>query len=102
MTITRDAVLEALKGVSTPSGTDLVESGVVRALNVDEGNVRFVMEIAPSDAEAYGAVKTAAETALQGIGVEAVQIVMTGHSAPSKPAAPTGEAPPDLKPQKTQ
>ena len=101
MTITRDAVLEALKGVSTQSGTDLVESGVVRALNVDEGNVRFVMEIAPSDAEAYGAVKTAAETAMQGIGVEAVQIVMTGHSAPSKPAAPAGEAPPDLKPQKT-
>jgi len=101
VTITRDAVLEALKGVSTPSGTDLVESGVVRALNVDAGSVRFVMEIAPSDAEAYGAVKTAAETALQGIGVEAVQIVMTGHSAPSKPAAPAGEAPPDLKPQKT-
>ena len=50
MTITRDAVLEALKGVSTPSGTDLVESGVVLALNVDAGSVRFVMEIAPSDA----------------------------------------------------
>lgn len=99
MSIERDAILAALKTVKdTISGTDIVTSGVMRALNIDAGVVRFVLEIDPSKASEYEIIKQNAETVLQDIqGVEKVSIVVTGHSnaAPpnlggSKPAAPTG------------
>ena len=48
MTVTRDAVLTALRGMTDPaSGRDFVEAGLARALNVADGAVRFVMEIDP-------------------------------------------------------
>ncbi len=95
MTLTRDTVTAALKTVTDPiAGSDIMASGVVRALNVDDtGAVRFVMEIAPSHAKAYEAVKAQAEAALKALdGIGSVSIVLTGHSEPA--------APPDLKPQR--
>ena len=66
MTASRDAVLTALKTVTDPAtGTDIVASGVMRALNVDDaGAVRFVMEIPPAQAKAYEEAKALAEAAL--------------------------------------
>ena len=90
MATTRDAVIAALKTIDDPvAGGDIMASGVVRALNVDDaGAVRFVLEIPPSAATAYGAVKDAAEAALKALGAPQVSIVLTGH---------TDKAPPDLK-----
>ncbi|MGB0440908.1 MAG: iron-sulfur cluster assembly protein, partial [Paracoccaceae bacterium] len=100
MAAQREAVLAALKQITDPvAGTDIVASGVMRALNVDaEGAVRFVLEIAPSHLTAYEAVKAQAETAVGALnGVSKVSIVLTGHSEtpppdlrPSRPAAPKG------------
>ncbi|MEO1549327.1 MAG: Mrp/NBP35 family ATP-binding protein [Pseudomonadota bacterium] len=91
MSVEREAVLAALKTITDPvAGTDIVASGVMRALNVDGDTVRFVLEIAPSQAEAYEAVKAKAEATLAALdGVSKVSIVLTGHS---------DTAPPDLKP----
>ncbi len=94
----RDQILEVLKTIADPAGGDIVSSGVMRALNVDGGTVRFVMEIAPSQAQAYSAVQARAEEALKALdGVDQVSIVLTGHSdkappdlKPSRPAAPKG------------
>ncbi|MCV6594939.1 MAG: Mrp/NBP35 family ATP-binding protein [Silicimonas sp.] len=94
MSALREAVQTALKTIEDPvAGGDIMASGVVRALNVeDNGAVRFVLEIAQSQAEAYGAVKARAEAVLGALeGVESVSIVMTG---------PTAKAPPDLKPSR--
>ncbi|CUH80777.1 Mrp/NBP35 family ATP-binding protein [Tropicibacter naphthalenivorans] len=92
MAITREDVLTALKAIQDPSGSDIVSAGVVRALNVDEaGAVRFVMEIAPSQAKAYEAIKAQAEAALKALGAASTAIVLTGHS---------DKAPPDLKPSR--
>lgn len=91
----REAVLDVLKSIADVVGEgDIVSAGVVRALNVgDDGKVRFVMEIAPSAASAYEAVKTDAEAKLMALDeITEVSIVMTGHSAQP--------APPQLKPQK--
>ena len=88
--MTREDILNALKGVADPAGGDIVSSGVVRALNVDGTDVRFVLEIDPARAEAYEPVKAQAEAALAALGATA-NIVMTAHST---------QAPPDLKPQK--
>ncbi|MEM1073564.1 MAG: Mrp/NBP35 family ATP-binding protein, partial [Pseudomonadota bacterium] len=94
MNISRETVLGALKTVSDPvSGTDIVSAGVIRALNVDDsGAVRFVMEIARSEAERYGVTKAQAEAALSGAGVKQMQIALTAHA--------TKAAPPELKPQR--
>ncbi|MDJ0638764.1 MAG: Mrp/NBP35 family ATP-binding protein [Paracoccaceae bacterium] len=95
MALDRDSVTAALKTITDPvAGGDIVASGVVRALNLsDDGAVRFVMEIPPSQAQAYEAVKAEAEAALAKLdGVSQVSIVMTGHTAPA--------APPDLKPSR--
>ncbi|MFG6592400.1 iron-sulfur cluster carrier protein ApbC [Sulfitobacter sp. 1A12157] len=95
MTASREAVLTALKTVTDPAtGTDIVASGVMRALNVDDaGAVRFVMEIPPAQAKAYEEAKTQAEAALAQVeGVSKVSIVLTGHSEKAPP--------PDLKPQR--
>lgn len=93
MSATREQVLEILKAIKDPgANADIVASGVVRALQVDGGTVRFVMEIAPQQAEAFGAIKAQAEKALNKLdGIESVSIVMTGH---------TEKAPPDLKPNR--
>ncbi|MEX5727193.1 ATP-binding protein involved in chromosome partitioning [Rhodovulum iodosum] len=90
MSLTREAVLEVLKGIANPAtGTDLVASDMVRALTVEEGRVRFVLEIAPDQGAAMEPVRKQALAALEEIaGAGNVTVVLTAHSAP---------APPDLK-----
>jgi len=93
--VTRDTITQALKQIADPvAGADIMASGVVRALNVDDtGAVRFVMEIPPSRAQDYEAVKARAETVLRALdGVTQVSIVLTGHTEKAPP--------PDLKPQR--
>ena len=92
LSLTREQVLEALKNIAPESGTDIVTSGVMRALNVDGASVRFVMEIDPAQAEAYVPVKTKAEDMLKSMGAADISVVMTAHKSAS--------APPDLKVQK--
>ena len=48
---TREAVLAELKQITDPvSGQDIVAAGLVRALTVEDGSVRFVLEIDPAAA----------------------------------------------------
>jgi len=90
VTLTRDAVLTALKDLRDPvGGDDIVSAGIVRALTVEDGAVRFVLEVAPDKAQAYGPVRDAAEAAVKALGATSVSAVMTAHSAPKPP--------PDLK-----
>ena len=91
MSVTREAALERLKAVTDPvSGKDLVSAGLVRALSVENGAVRFVMEIDPADAERMEAARAEAEAALREMGAESVAVAMTAHAAAAKP--------PDLRP----
>ena len=91
MTVSRESVLELLAGIADPSGQgNIVERGVVRALNVEDGNVRFVLEIDPKMADAYKPVQAEAEARLKSLpGVEKTSVVMTAHQVKSPP--------PDLK-----
>ncbi len=89
MALSRDAVLEALKTIAAPGGENIVEAGLVRALDVTDGAVRFVMEV--SAPEPYLPIKAEAEEKLAGLGAGPVSIVMTAHSKPTPP--------PDLKPR---
>ena len=91
MTITRDTVIATLKTIEDPAtGTDIMAAGLVRALSVEDNNVRFVFEVAPSIASQMEPVRAAAEAALKAMqGIGKVSAIMTAHSAPA--------APPDLK-----
>ncbi|WP_073035467.1 iron-sulfur cluster carrier protein ApbC [Roseovarius pacificus] len=93
MALTRESVLEALKGIADPvRGGDIVASGAMRGLNVEGSTVRFVLEIDPAKAEAYEPARASAEAAVKALeGVAEVSAVLTAHSA---------KAPPDLKPQR--
>ena len=88
MTISREDVLACLKAIKAPSGADLVEAGLVRALSVEEGAVRFVMEV--DKPEPFMAAKAEAEEKLAALGAKPVSIVMTAHAQKAPP--------PDLKP----
>ncbi len=94
MSITRDAVLDALKTLKDPvSGSDIVAAGIVRALTLEGANVRFVLEIDPAKSDLYTPIRAEAEAVVAGLtGVEKVSALMTAHS--------TKAPPPDLKPNK--
>jgi ATP-binding protein involved in chromosome partitioning len=92
VSVSRDDVLAVLKTISDPhSGQNIMAAGLVRALSVDDGNVRFVFEVVPALAPKLEAVRAAAETALKALpGIGTVSAIMTAHT--------TAAAPPDLKP----
>ncbi len=86
----REDVLAVLKTIDAPGGGDIVSAGLVRALSVDGGEARFVMEIAPSQATVMTPVRDAAEAALSAMpGMVKATVLLTAHS---------DKAPPDLKP----
>ena len=89
MSVTREDVLKVLAAVTDPvGGKDIVSAGMVRALTVADGAVRFVLEIDPARAQRMETARSEAEARLKALeGVGSVSIVMTAHSAP----------PPDLK-----
>ena len=95
MSVSRKQVLDALGQIKTPDGRDIVSAGMVRALAVEDGAVRFVLEVPAGSAEAMAPVRDAAQSALEALdGVRSVSAPMTAPAAPP-------QAPPDLgtKPQ---
>lgn len=91
MSFDREDVLTALKGIQNPTtGTDLITSDIVRALTVDAGKVRFVMEVDPAQSKAMEPVRQTAVEAVERLaGAGNVSALLTAHSAPKPP--------PDLK-----
>ena len=104
MNVTRDQVMSALARIALPDGGDLVSRDMIRALGVDGGAVRFVIE-APDAAIARTMEphRAAAESVVRALpGVTAVSAILTAHG-PSVPGARTasvapspGGAPPSL------
>ena len=87
MSVDRDAVMRVLGGVALPSGGDLVSRDLIRALMVEGGAVRFVIEAAtPEEARALAPAQAEAEARLKALpGVDSVQVVMTAHGPAAKP-----------------
>ncbi|WP_413867964.1 Mrp/NBP35 family ATP-binding protein [Albidovulum sp.] len=92
MTVTREAVLQSLSRIVLADGGTLVSRDLVRALSVEGGMVRFVIE-APdaAKARAMAPVRDAAEAAVRALpGVTGASVVLTAHG-------PAEKAPPSLK-----
>ena len=89
-----DAVTNALSGVRHPaSGRDIVSSGRVQQLEIDEeGRVRFAFHLKPDDP---GSLVKSARTAAGGVrGVSGVRVnVQLPKSAPARAPTPAGSSP---------
>ncbi|WP_323041381.1 Mrp/NBP35 family ATP-binding protein [Gemmobacter sp.] len=91
MQVTRENVLGVLSSIALPGGGDPVSRDMIRALAVEGGEIRFVLEVSGADqARALAPVQAEAEARLRALpGVTRVSVVMTAPTA--------GKAPPDLK-----
>lgn len=94
MTVERGEILGKLKKVAAPGGGDLVSRDLVRAIQISDRSVRFVIEAATADeARLLEAARTEAEKAVGQIaGVDRVTAVLTAHGP-----APAAPKPPSLK-----
>ena len=92
MTPTRESVLHALNAVRLPDGRSVVAADIVRALVVEGGAVRFVLEAENATAaQAMAPVRAQAEAAIAALpGVDRVSVALTAHSgsSPDKGPAP--------------
>ncbi|MCV2881317.1 Mrp/NBP35 family ATP-binding protein [Actibacterium sp. XHP0104] len=96
----RRVILDTLGRVSLPDGGDLVSRDLVRALSVESGVVKFVIEVADAtQARSYESVLKAAEAALMALPeVSQVSAVLTAHGgATRQPPAAKGAVAPALK-----
>lgn len=93
MVLTRETVLAVLNNIQDPvSSQDIQSAGLVRALTVESGAVRFVMEIDPAKSDLYEPIRVDAEAQIKGLdGCVSVSIVLTAHE---------NKKPPDLKTKK--
>ena len=94
MSVSREAVVAALKTVPAPGGEqDVMAADMIRALNVDGSTVRFVVE--GDSAETVEAARAAAEAAVRAVdGVETVMAVGTAHGPAAAPAGAAAKGPP--------
>jgi len=90
MPVTAVEIRSALERVALPDGENLISADLVRALTVDGGQIRFVIEApSPEIAKLMEPVRKAAEAVVADVpGVDSVSVALTAHG-PSK-APPQG------------
>lgn len=93
MAVTQSDVLAALKVLKLQDGRDVVEADFVRAVSVEGGAVRFVLEVPPELGPSMEPVRQAAEQIVSRMdGVDSASVLLTAHGP-----APKAPEPPQLK-----
>ncbi len=94
MAVKRGDVVQALEGLALPGGGTLASSDMLRALTIESGVVRFVIEAPdPEQARALEGVRRAAEELVAGLpGVTQAQVLLTAH-APDTEGKPAPQGP---------
>ncbi|MCV2893319.1 Mrp/NBP35 family ATP-binding protein [Lentibacter sp. XHP0401] len=87
---TKEQILAELDRLLLPDGRGLAQADMVRAVTVDGGAVRFVIEAAsPEDAAKMEPIRKAAVELVEKLdGVESASAVLTAHGAQAAPKAP--------------
>ncbi len=90
MSVTKSDVEAALARINLPDGRSLVAHDLVRALTVEDGTVRFVIEAPNAEvARAMGPLRDAAEKLVSELpGVTKATVALTAHGPAVKPSAP--------------
>ena len=87
MSVDREAVLAALRGVVDPArGADIVSADMVRGVSVKGSAVGFSIEVDPRRGAQLEPLRKAAESAVRALpGVESATVVLTAHSEAPAP-----------------
>jgi ATP-binding protein involved in chromosome partitioning len=95
MSVSKEEVQDVLRKIALPDGGDLISRDFVRALNIRENIVQFVIEAPnPDIARLMEPLRKMAEAAVAGLaGVDSVQVALTAHESAPAPKS----APPNLK-----
>ncbi len=95
MTVSPEAALKEISDIALPDGRSLGEVDIVRALTVEAGVVRFVLEVADAAmARLLAPVEAEARRRLQALpGILTVQIVMTAVRESGQRGGVAGPAP---------
>ncbi|MDF0599736.1 Mrp/NBP35 family ATP-binding protein [Psychromarinibacter sp. C21-152] len=98
MTVDPKEIRQVLSRIALPDGGDPVTKDMVRALSVDGGAVRFVLEAESAEsASKLEDVRRQCEEAVAGMpGVQSASVVLTAHVPAAPQQKPRQEAP-DLK-----
>ncbi|WP_304618090.1 Mrp/NBP35 family ATP-binding protein [Paracoccus sp. (in: a-proteobacteria)] len=101
MSITRETVLGEIADIALPQGGVLGKADILRALTIEDGVVRFVLEVADAEAaRALAGVEAEARARLSRLpGIRQVQVVMTAPAAPAPALKIGGHARPQAGPQ---
>ncbi|WP_295317494.1 Mrp/NBP35 family ATP-binding protein [Roseobacter sp.] len=92
MSVTKAEIEAALGRVALPDGRSLIEHDLIRALSIEGGEVRFVIEApTPEVARQMGPLRDAAEKLVSELpGVSRASVALTAHGpAEKKPAPPS-------------
>ena len=101
MALTKDSVLEALRKVAPSAGQDVVAKGLIHALAVESGVVRFVLEGAP--AAELQALRPVLEAAVRDLPeVTQVTIVVPAASGAAEPPRFGGHPKPQAGPERVK
>ncbi|MFT6023822.1 MAG: ATP-binding protein involved in chromosome partitioning [Ascidiaceihabitans sp.] len=94
MSVSKESILEALGRVGLPNGETLVSRDMIRAINIQDDTVNFVIEApTPEVAAQMEPARKAAEAVVMELdGVSKVTVALTAHG-PAAPKTP----PPSLK-----
>src|SRR5205823_13043707 len=92
MAVTENQVKNALTEVKYPGfSRDIVSFGLVKSINIDNGDVRVQLALATSDPNIPATIKHDAETRLRGIpGVQNAKVLIDIHAPPAGAGAGVG------------
>jgi ATP-binding protein involved in chromosome partitioning len=90
--ISEEQIKDALKAVKYPGfSRDIVSFGLVKSINVDNGEVKVQLALATNDPNVPATIKNDAEKALRGIGgVESAKVLIDIHAPPAGTGAGIG------------
>ena len=91
MSPSREDIMATLGAIPVADGGTLVSRDLIRALMIEGGQVRFVIEAAtPDQARALESARAAAETAIRALpGITSVQVLLTAHGPAAKAPPPS-------------
>ena len=92
MSVSEEQVKNALKSVKYPGFTrDIVSFGLVKSVNIDDGEVKVQIALATNDPNVPAAIKNDAEQALRKIeGVRSAKVLIDIHAPPAGAGASMG------------
>src|SRR6266487_5445388 len=85
MSILKERAMNALKSVKYPGFTrDIVSFGLVKSVNIDNGEVKVQLALATNDPNVPAAIKNDAEQALRNVeGVQSAKVLIDIHAPPT-------------------